>query len=532
MRGLLHRLRSEHYLEDAAEPLLEALMDRIGAWLHEADIQAEVLRGLLHRRPQDGQGASVWFAVERSSTDGQQELRGSRSAWRWLRQARAAVHIEVCTGTALSTSGSSYVQTTALGEETQRRLQDREATHTFALPVQDERGQLVAMVSIELHAAEHLGEELPDWEEEICELEEAVLRLGPELLHLPLAPRDRQPPVPHVSDALRGPLRTLEMLARYREPVLLCGPSGSGKTSLARWMHHRSARAEGPFVRANLLGLASQMAGAQLFGWRRGAFTGAEHNRVGEIARAQHGTLFVDEVDKLAPDQQLALYRVLDDGIYQVLGGEEQQADVRFVFATNRGLDEVVAAGEFRQDLANRIAGYTVRLPPLAQRTEEIEAWAELFAQRMHAEQGWAGRVCLHPEAVALLRDQPWPDNLRGLRSTVTWAWMLAAEQPWSAEQLRLEPTHMRQALARRRRYRPSTARQLRRAAASLLDSLAEQELDPVALFRAYLIQAASEDPETHFPRLGLAGALRQRKVKQYVQQAQETIAAFEQRDA
>jgi DNA-binding NtrC family response regulator len=155
---------------------------------------------------------------------------------------------------------------------------------------------------------------------------------------------------------------------------------------------------------------------AELFGWKKGAFTGAHSDREGLLGAAEGGTLFLDEIDKLSLGAQAGLLRVLETRRFSPLGGSrERQADVRFVVATNANLVELVHRGEFREDLYYRINVLPVVLDALDQRADEIVAWAQFFTERRHQEAGGEGAVVLDDGARALLTGRSWPGNLRQL---------------------------------------------------------------------------------------------------------------------
>ena len=212
---------------------------------------------------------------------------------------------------------------------------------------------------------------------------------------------------------LRGVFERINRVSKSDVPVLILGETGSGKEVIAREIHTRSKRAEGPFIRVNCGAIPPELIDSELFGHEKGSFTGATSQRHGWFERAHQGTLFLDEVGELPLAAQVRLLRVLQDGLIQRVGAEQDHAvDVRIVAATHRDLPNLIQAGRFREDLWYRLATFPVVLPPLRERRGDIPALAEHFARRA------AGRLGVrlqHPtEAdLALLVDYAWPGNVR-----------------------------------------------------------------------------------------------------------------------
>jgi transcriptional regulator with AAA-type ATPase domain len=220
-----------------------------------------------------------------------------------------------------------------------------------------------------------------------------------------------------VSPAMRHVFALLERLAPTDVTVLLEGESGVGKEMLARALHERSRRAEGPFVAVDCGAIPAGLVESELFGHERGAFTGAVAERDGLFAQAQHGTLFLDEVGELPLEMQPKLLRVLERREIRRVGGrsEPQGVDVRIVAATNRRLGEAVKTGSFRADLFYRLAVARVTVPPLRDRPEDIEPLARAF---LRAASGDA-RAELPADIGAIFRAYGWPGNARELRNAV-----------------------------------------------------------------------------------------------------------------
>jgi len=228
-------------------------------------------------------------------------------------------------------------------------------------------------------------------------------------------------------------LRSLELacqVARSAVPVLITGPNGSGKERIAAIVHANSDVARGPFVALNCGALPADLIEAELFGAESGAYTGANKAREGRFDAADGGTLFLDEIGNLPPGGQMKLLRVLDTGSFQRLGSNQtRHARVRVLSATNADLKAMVRDGTFREDLYYRLNVIEVRLPPLAERGDDILPLAEHFL---------AGRAPLSDGARDALRAHAWPGNVRELKNVIERAALLAGSQPISAALLGL----------------------------------------------------------------------------------------------
>jgi DNA-binding NtrC family response regulator len=224
-------------------------------------------------------------------------------------------------------------------------------------------------------------------------------------------------------------LETIAQVARTRAPVLILGESGTGKELIADAIHRNSPRADHPIVKINMGAITSSLFESEMFGHVRGAFTDARSDRKGHIASADGGTLFLDEIGELQRGDQVKLLRVLQDQRYRPVGASTTlQADLRVVSATNRELAELVASGEFREDLFYRLNLITIRLPPLRERRSDIPLLARHIAARV-AESYGLGEVVLAPDALDWLSNQPWPGNIRQLKQTLERALLLAGKQ-------------------------------------------------------------------------------------------------------
>ncbi len=201
--------------------------------------------------------------------------------------------------------------------------------------------------------------------------------------------------------------------------VLILGESGTGKELVARAIYHYSHRAKGPFLAINCAAIPENLLESELFGHEKGAFTGADRRRIGKFEQAGGGTLFLDEIGDMTPLTQTKILRVLQGQEFERVGGNEAiRADVRVIAATNRDLERMVAEGTFRGDLYYRLNVYTIRLPPLRERGEDVALLAEHFVRRFGRELKKDVRG-IAPEALELLRRYPWPGNVRELQSVV-----------------------------------------------------------------------------------------------------------------
>jgi transcriptional regulator of acetoin/glycerol metabolism len=227
--------------------------------------------------------------------------------------------------------------------------------------------------------------------------------------------------------ALDRAFEQLARVARSTVSVVLAGETGTGKEVTARALHALSGR-RGDFVAINCGALPRDLVEAELFGHRKGAFSGATEDRPGLVRSADRGTLFLDEIGDLAPPAQAALLRALQEREVRPVGGTRSLAvDLRVIAATHRPLEQMVAAGEFRADLWNRLAGHKVELPPLRARREDLGLLAGAILSRLPTVQ--AARARLHPRAARALLCHDWPGNVRELEQCLVTAVVLAGDE-------------------------------------------------------------------------------------------------------
>ncbi len=238
--------------------------------------------------------------------------------------------------------------------------------------------------------------------------------------------RDGVPDLIATSAAMRPVLQLMERVAPSDANVLITGEHGTGKEVIAQWLHAASPRAGRPIVAVNLGGLSEGLFESEMFGHVKGAFTDARSDRIGRFELAEGGTLLMDEIGTLQPRQQAKLLRVLETGEVERVGASRaRRVDVRILSATNADLGAEVAAGRFREDLLFRLNTIEIRLPPLRERSEDIQSLAEHFLRR-YAARYRKPLGGFEPEALAALQSHPWPGNVRELDHTLERAVLMA----------------------------------------------------------------------------------------------------------
>jgi two-component system response regulator AtoC len=222
----------------------------------------------------------------------------------------------------------------------------------------------------------------------------------------------------------------IERVADTDVTVLIRGESGTGKEIVAHALHERSVRYDKPFVKVNCAALPTELLESELFGFEKGAFTGAIQQKPGKFEHANEGTIFLDEIGDMSVPLQAKLLQVLQDGEFSRLGGKNDvQVDVRVITATNRDLETAVASGEFREDLYFRLNVVTISLPPLRERREEVPVLAEHFLKKYSVQYN-KPPVVISPELSRHFMEYNWPGNVRELENMIKRMVVLGSETP------------------------------------------------------------------------------------------------------
>ena len=238
------------------------------------------------------------------------------------------------------------------------------------------------------------------------------------------------------SPKMRAIFELIQTIAPQSSRVLITGESGTGKELVARAIHENSMRAKAAFITINCGAFPETLLESELFGYMKGAFTGANDNRAGLFQAADGGTLFMDEIGNMSPTMQVKLYRVLQEGKVRPIGStEETDVDVRVIAATNKDLEKEIAEGRFREDLYYRLSVIPVHLPELRERREDIPLLARHFLERFRNATGKKIEG-IEPKAMERLEAYDWPGNVRELENTIERAVALEAEKRISLEGL------------------------------------------------------------------------------------------------
>jgi transcriptional regulator with PAS, ATPase and Fis domain len=220
----------------------------------------------------------------------------------------------------------------------------------------------------------------------------------------------------------------IENVAQSNTPVMIQGQSGSGKELVAQAIHRRSERRNKPYVKVNCAALNENLLESELFGHVKGAYTGADHTRIGRFEAAHEGTIFLDEIGDIPPSVQVKLLRVLEDRKIERVGDNRSiPVDVRVITATHKNLEYLIEKGLFREDLYFRINVFPLFCPPLSQHREDIPMLVQSFIRRNSASSG-KKIVGLTPDALEALTKYPWPGNVRELRNAIEYAFVLCQE--------------------------------------------------------------------------------------------------------
>ncbi len=237
------------------------------------------------------------------------------------------------------------------------------------------------------------------------------------------------------SDALRTVLAQVSRVAPTDTTVLILGETGTGKELIARAIHKRSVRSARAFIRVNCGAIPSALVASELFGYEKGAFTGALQRRLGRFEAANGGTIFLDEIGELPPDTQIALLRVIQEREFERVGSSQSiSVDVRIVAATNRDLKAAVAAGRFREDLFYRLNVFPIHIPSLRERVDDIPLLVEYLIER-YAKKAGKNIRNIEKKTLDLLQAYPWPGNIRELQNVVERAVILSDSETFFVDE-------------------------------------------------------------------------------------------------
>src|SRR3954467_14837609 len=284
--------------------------------------------------------------------------------------------------------------------------------------------------SMKLGAFDFIRKETPPFNLKV--VVDAALKAQAEMKAAPtfkpqLTVEEHQDSIVGKSVAMQQVFKMVGRVSHSDAPVMITGESGTGKELVARAIHHYSQRNSKSFVAINCAAIPEQLLESELFGHERGSFTGAAGQRIGRFEQCHGGTLFLDEIGDMPLQLQSKILRVLQDGQFSRVGGNDTlKSEGRIIAATNKNLETEVAERRFREDLFYRLNVVRIQLPPLRQRIEDVQPLAEYFLQKV-ATQKRLPRLALSEEAVRLLEAYPWPGNVRELENTLQRAVVLAA---------------------------------------------------------------------------------------------------------
>jgi two-component system nitrogen regulation response regulator GlnG len=259
----------------------------------------------------------------------------------------------------------------------------------------------------------------------------AIFDAEPELTDGGVQPADR---IVGRAASMQEVYKAIGRVAPQEVTVLILGESGTGKELVARSIYHYSRRSEGPFLAINCAAIPEALLESELFGHERGAFTGADQRRIGKFEQVSGGTIFLDEIADMSAATQAKVLRLLQEQRFERVGANETiQTDVRVIAATNQNLSELVEEGRFRQDLYYRLNGFTIQLPPLRDRREDVPLLTDHFLRQFNRELNKNVRA-VTPEARRLLDAHHWPGNVRELQSALKYAMVHATGEILTAD--------------------------------------------------------------------------------------------------
>ncbi|KFE62672.1 sigma 54-interacting transcriptional regulator [Hyalangium minutum] len=554
IQSLLATLQQARYFEDAAEVVLRGMLKVVEEVLAASPYAktGRLLRGMIYLRPDEAYRGLAVVDLSGGKTDNAGPLHASATAWRSLQEHRCAVSIDIATRTIQPhRSDAAHKVMPAPPEssegfnsqESQQRFLGREATHVCVLPLRSWAGHLDGMVSLEASCPASMGRPFI-WKD--CEARLQLLSDVSAPYLTGLAPRTVKPTevdefLPVVGSAMGQMLPMLRMFAHGDETLLISGPTGAGKSRLARWCHQNSPRKQNPFEVLDLTTVPEELQNAEIFGWKKGAFTNAVRDTLGSVARAEGGTLFIDEIDKLSKKVQASLLYLLEERTYRPLGDDskDRRANVRFIIGTNVDLRKAVEQGRFREDLYYRINVLPIKVPPLDERQDEIPLWAEYMVNRCFRERMPGGQARLAPEAQRRLSTSRWPGNLRQLDNIVRRSIMVAMTEQTrigarDVSGLMLEERHIAEALG----LDPEGAelstvlKSMRTAALAFFHEARQRgamDLDLADAFRGFVLGVASQQVgrEEAMRLFGLDAAVKNRNHHRILRRELDRVLAL-----
>jgi DNA-binding NtrC family response regulator len=561
LSSLLAALSPAKLFEDAAAIVLRRMLDLAGAALASSRFAARgaLLRGMVHLRPTDGYRKLVVLEEGTAQVEplGDQvravsaAYLPSATAWRWVVQHRCAVAIDVNAGRVRPDRAATSVVVRdkhLLGgafdsRESAQRLLDRAASHLYVLPLRAPGGSVDGMISLEAECQGAIGQEFI-WSACGEDLQILADIAAPYLAQLPSRPVVAAAPddlLPVIGASMAGLVQMVRVFAEQDETLLIGGPTGAGKSRLARWCHEQSRRRARKFEALDLMTVPDELQMGELFGWKKGAFSGAVTDNPGSIARVEGGTLFIDEIDKLSLKAQAGMLQVLEERRYRSLGEGtgEHRANVRFIIGSNADLQAAVQEGRFREDLYYRINVLPVKIPPLDERLDEIPRWADYMALRRHREAIPEGRAAVSEGATRLLVQGRWPGNLRQLDNIIRRAYALAlVDASGIPREITLEERHVARALGYERSPAgPSLLHELERAAVAFVAEAERREpgappldLDLTEALRGFVMAVAARklgSREAAFRLLGREAIVAHRNHHKVFKRELERIAAL-----
>ncbi len=297
------------------------------------------------------------------------------------------------------------------------------------------------------------------------------------------------------SEAMQNVFKVVGQLAVSDATALITGESGTGKELVARAIYHHSRRSELPFLAINCAAIPENLLESELFGHEKGAFTGATAQRIGKFEQCNGGTIFLDEIGDMSPATQTKILRVLQSGTFERVGGNQSiQVDVRVIAATNKPLEQAVAAKEFREDLFYRLNVVRIHLPPLRERPEDVRLLVNYFSKKVALGQGQVPKA-ISAEALRTLEQYHWPGNVRELENVIQRAMVMAKGLAILLSDLPAEVLRSASAAAATGESKPPSAPDLASVARTLFEwARQDGKLKVIpAVERELIIQALAE---------------------------------------